>query len=73
MNSIDIKAAETRAQFFADTLGQEAPERLIGDDGAPAPELMAFCDRTVMSLDWVFLGDLRPMVRATHRSGVRSR
>ena len=68
MNSIDITAAEARAQFFADTLGLEPPTRLIADDGAPAPELMVFCDQSGMSLDWVFLADLRSMLRATFRT-----
>ena len=42
--------------------------RLLSDEGAPSPELMEFCDRTGMSLDWVFVGDLRPMVQATYRN-----
>ena len=59
-------AAEERVRFFADTLEIEPSARLLSEDGAPAPELMAFCKRTGMSLDWAFLGDLRPMVRATY-------
>ena len=60
--------ATARAEFFANTLGLTAPGKLVADDGAPSKELLDFCRKTGMSLDWVFLGDLRPMVRATYRS-----
>ncbi len=60
--------ASDRAAYFASVLGKEPPARLLSDDGAPSPELMAFCDDTGMSLDWVFTGDLKPMVLASHRN-----
>lgn len=55
---------EERVRFFADTIRREPPARLLAADGAVSPELIAFCRETGMSLDWAFLGDLRPMVRA---------
>lgn len=68
MNPAEHLEAETRVQFFADTIGKEPPARLLSADGAPAPELLNFCQNTGMSLDWAFLGDLRPMVHATYRN-----
>lgn len=59
--------AEERVRFFADTIGKEPPERLPSKDGAYTPELITFCGETGTSLDWAFLGNLRPMVRATYR------
>ncbi|MEM6890047.1 MAG: hypothetical protein AAF636_18205 [Pseudomonadota bacterium] len=57
--------ALARVEFFADTLGLVPPSQVVSEDDAPAPELIQFCHETGMSLDWVFCGDLRPMVRAT--------
>jgi len=59
---IDYVEAETRMQFYADTVGMEAPAKLIGEDGAPARELLTFCIDTGASLDWIFLGDVRAMI-----------
>ncbi len=67
LGSDELKAAMSRARFFAETIGKEPPSRLLSDDGAPSHELLAFCEETGMSLDWVFLDDLRSMVRATYR------
>ena len=60
---IDYVEAEARVQFFADVVGVEAPARLIGDDEAPTRELLNFCIETGASLDWIFLGDVRAMIR----------
>lgn len=68
MSPAEHLEAETRVQFFADTIGKEPPARLLSKDGAPANELLNFCQTTGMSLDWAFLGDLRPMVRATFQN-----
>lgn len=54
--------AETRMQFYADTVGVDAPAKLLGDDGAPARELLNFCIEYGASLDWIFLGDVRAMI-----------
>ena len=64
---IDYVEAEARVQFFADVVGVEAPARLIG-------ELLNFCIDTGASLDWIFLGDVRAMIRDSYKvaQGVRA-
>lgn len=59
----DITAAEARVHFYADTIGVEPPARLLCPEGAPAPELLTFCRQHGASLDWIFCGDLRAMIR----------
>lgn len=59
--------ASARVAYFASVLGKEPPAILLADDGAPSSELMTFCNDTGMSLDWVFTGDLKPMVLASYR------
>lgn len=59
--------AGASVEFFADTLGLVPPSKVVSEDDAPAAELIQFCHDTGMSLNWVFCGDLRPMVLATYR------
>ena len=59
----DDQIAQERVNFFADTLGVRPPARLLTADHAPAPELMNFCQQYGASLDWIFLGDVRRMIR----------
>ena len=61
--SIDMIAAEARLEVYADTIGREPPARLLDEHRAPSPELLDFCRRTGASLDWIFLGDVRAMIR----------
>lgn len=63
----DYTDAEARMQFYADTIGVEPPARVLAEDGAPAPELLRFCVRYGASLDWIFLGDVRGMIRDSYR------
>ena len=65
--AINYVAAEARLQFYADTIGAPVPPRLLSEDGSPSPELLNFCVRYGASLDWVFLGDLRAMIRDSYR------
>ncbi|KEP68536.1 hypothetical protein DL1_07895 [Thioclava dalianensis] len=62
----DYTEAEARMQFYADTIGVHPPSRLLSEDGAPAPELLNFCVRYGASLDWIFLGDVRRMIRDSY-------
>ena len=64
--TIDMTAAEARMHHYADTIGREPPARLLDQDGAPAVELLDFCRRTGASLDWIFLGDVRAMIRDSY-------
>lgn len=66
MSKIDYQEAQTRVEEFAGVLGLTPPESLVDEDNAPTGELLTFCRTTGMSLDWVFLGDIRPMVLATY-------
>lgn len=65
-DSIDFVAAEARLHLYADTIGVEPPHRLLDAQSAPAPELIDFCIRYGASLDWIFLGDVRAMIRDSH-------
>ena len=65
--AIDYVEAEARMQVYADTVGAESPAKLIGDDGAPARELLTFCINTGASLDWIFLGDVRAMIHDSYK------
>jgi hypothetical protein len=66
----DMSSSAARVQYFADAIGKEPPARLLSADGGPSPEILAFCRETDMSLDWAFVGDLRPVFRAAHRNHV---
>lgn len=66
MNRNHIEA-EARLQFYADTIGVEPPSRLLSEDGAPAQELLRFCLRYGASLDWIFFGDVRGMIRDSYK------
>lgn len=67
IEEIENAEAEARLHFYADTIGVEPPQRLLSDEGAPTPELLSFCNRYGASLDWVFLGDLRAMIRDSYK------
>ncbi len=64
---INYVDAEARAQLYANTVGVEAPTKLIGEDGAPARELLTFCIDMGASLDWIFLGDVRAMIHDSYK------
>jgi hypothetical protein len=56
-------AAMARLTLYAATIGQPAPAALVDRGGAPSRELLDFCKRTGASLDWIFCGDVRAMIR----------
>ncbi len=57
---------EARVALIADVLKMSPPESLLADDGAPSAELLAFCRQSGASLDFIFCGDLRAMIRRSH-------
>lgn len=65
--ALDYTDSEARMQFYADTIAVEPPKRLIDEDGAPAQELLRFCDKYGASLDWIFMGDVRGMIHDSYR------
>ncbi|WP_299847704.1 hypothetical protein [uncultured Roseovarius sp.] len=64
---LNFDEALERVNFYAETVGVSPPCRLLGDDGVPSTELSAFCLTYGASLDWIFLGDLRGMIRNSYR------
>ena len=64
---LDFEKAAQRVKLYAETIGVSPPARLLCDEGAPAPELMAFCHEFGASLDWIFLGDVRGMIRDSYK------
>lgn len=67
-----LASPRDRVRYFAEIIDKEPPSPLLSDDKAPSPELMAFCQETGMSLDWVFTGDLKAMALASHRDRLNS-
>lgn len=61
-----------RLRFVADALGAPMPEGLpadlMGKDEAPAPEVLRFCVTYGASLDFIYLGDVTPLIRYTARA-----
>ncbi len=55
-NSEGISDAKARLAVFARTSSITVPDRLLSDDSAPADELLDYCRKTGLSLDWLFLG-----------------
>ncbi|MDQ1848534.1 hypothetical protein Q9299_09575 [Gemmobacter fulvus] len=62
---------EGRATFIAATLGLLAPLPVRDGDGCPSPEVCAFCLLTGASLDFIFRGDIRPMLRYAYAAAQR--
>lgn len=44
------------------------PADLLADDEAPAPEVLRFCRDYGASLDFIYLGDVAPLIRYTARA-----
>ncbi|WP_306753867.1 hypothetical protein [Paracoccus actinidiae] len=55
-----------RLKFAADTLGIDMPDNLtpdlLAEDAAPQAEVLKFCAASGVSLDFIYLGDIRPML-----------
>ncbi|WP_143040425.1 hypothetical protein [Rhodobacter sp. 24-YEA-8] len=59
--------AAGRASYAAGVLEVEAPQSLLAPDGGPSSEIMDFCQKTGVSLDFIFCGDVKGMLRAAYR------
>lgn len=57
-----------RLAFVAETLGVPAPKglnaNLTDPDGTHVKSVVAFCAETGASLDFIYRGDIRPMLRS---------
>ncbi len=51
-----------RLTQFVERTDLVGPLRLIDEDGAPSTELLNFAERTGLSLDWLFRGEVRGLV-----------
>jgi hypothetical protein len=65
-SEIDFAAAEARARLYANVIGVEPPARLLCSQGGPSRDLLDFHRRYGASLDWIFLGDMRQMIRDSY-------
>jgi len=53
---LDQNKIAARLNAFAKDANDTAPSSALSDDGAPSPELMAYCDKHGLTLDWALLG-----------------
>lgn len=53
----DIVKTEFRLSDFAKTAGDEAPTPILSKDGAPSREVMEYCNKHNLTLDWALLGE----------------
>ncbi|MBM2295093.1 hypothetical protein JQX09_24565 [Sulfitobacter pseudonitzschiae] len=53
----DLSQTEFRLSDFAKTAGDEAPTPILSNDGAPSREVMDYCDKHNLTLDWALLGE----------------
>ena len=60
-----------RLNLFAEWTGTTPPEKVLDDGGAPTDQFLAYCRDNGLSLDWLFLGDERPLVMEAHRRARR--
>ena len=52
----DQKQTEIRLNQFAENAGDTAPSPILSKDGAPSGEVMDYCDKHNLTLDWALLG-----------------
>lgn len=62
----DLAEPWARVRHYAEVIGVEPPARLVTDEDTIAPELMQFYKDYGISLDWIFCGDLRRMIRDSY-------
>ncbi|WP_028955720.1 hypothetical protein [Sulfitobacter sp. 20_GPM-1509m] len=53
----DLAQTEFRLSDFAKTAGDEAPTPILSKDGAPSREVMEYCNKHNLTLDWALLGE----------------
>ena len=52
----DHNQTKLRLNQFAKNAGDTAPSAFLSNDGAPSREVMDYCDKHNLALDWVLLG-----------------
>ncbi len=53
---LDLKEIKARLDLFAKDVDDTAPSTALSVDGGPSPELLAYCDKHGLTLDWALLG-----------------
>ncbi|MFT6675921.1 MAG: hypothetical protein ACJAVM_002118 [Sulfitobacter sp.] len=70
MQTSELNTINTRLRAFAQAMGDTPPAAIIGPQGEPTPDLMAYRAKHGLSLDWIVLGEgpqyrTRPTASAT--------
>lgn len=58
----DFDDARGRLTKFAEWTKTTAPKEMLDEDGAPKDELLDYCRKENLSLDWLFTGDEKGLV-----------
>lgn len=66
--STEMKEAKARLELCAEWTSTEAPNELLDDNGSPSQELLRYCRKESLNLDWLFIGDIRSLVLAGRRN-----
>ena len=53
----DLETIRFRLNHFAESAGDNAPSTILSADGAPSREIMEYCDKHNLTLDWALLGN----------------
>lgn len=69
MSPAEINDALARIEVTRDALGLtgQIPRRMVAPDGGPCPNLLRWCKKNGVSLDWIVYGDVNVMIHATSR------
>ncbi len=54
---IDLEYIKFRLNRFAESVGDTAPSPILNADDAPSREIMDYCDKHNLTLDWALLGE----------------
>ncbi|MFG6584796.1 MULTISPECIES: hypothetical protein [Sulfitobacter] len=52
----DLEVIRFRLSHFAESAGDTAPSKILSSDGGPSREIMDYCDKHRLTLDWALLG-----------------
>lgn len=53
----DLETIRFRLNQFAESAGDTAPSLILSADGAPSREIIDYCDKHNLTLDWALLGN----------------
>ncbi|MEM9592448.1 MAG: hypothetical protein AAF967_14140 [Pseudomonadota bacterium] len=64
----DMKKARERLQSFGEWTGTTPPKKLLNDDQSFSHELLLYCQKEGLSLDWLVFGDVKGLVMESHNN-----